>query len=248
MIARASSLAASSSPSPKKLMITDVSPLTLASRSRRLRRHCWHPSHSGQRAVSQQIARPESGARPPDGKAGRNRYADLLRVCAISAVVVGHWLLTDITYQDGQLSGLDALKYISWGRWVTLFMQVMPVFFLVGGYVNARSWAAHHDRGEGWADWVRERAMRLLWPTTVYMVVAILAVAGARLAGVSATELARAGWLIAFQLWFLPVYLLLIALTPVMLAAHRRWGLAVPAAMAIAAAAADVAVIGFHWH
>jgi hypothetical protein len=34
------------------------------------------------------------------------------------------------------------------------------------------------------------------------------------------------------QLWFLPVYLLLIALTPVMLSAHRSWGLVVPAAMA----------------
>jgi len=199
------------------------------------------------RAVSQhQIACPENGALPPDGTAGRNRYADLLRVCAISSVVVGHWLLTDITYQDGQVSGLESLTYISWGRWVTLLMQVMPVFFLVGGYVNARSWAAHHDRGEGWTDWVRERAMRLLWPTTVYVAVAILAVAGARMAGVSAAELARAGWLVAFQLWFLPVYLLLIALTPVMLAAHRRWGLAVPAAMAVAAAAVDVAVIGFH--
>ena len=228
-------------------MIADVFPLTLASRSRRQRWHCWHLSHSGplSRAVSQQIACPDSGA-PPPGKAGRNRYADLLRVSAISAVVVGHWLLTDVTYQDGQLSGLDSLKYISWGRWVTLFMQVMPVFFLVGGYVNARSWAAHHDRGEGWADWVRERAMRLLWPTTVYVAVAIVAVAGARTAGVSAAELARAGWLVAFQLWFLPVYLLLIALTPVLLAAHRRWGLALPAAMAVAAAAVDVAVIGFH--
>ena len=35
--------------------------------------------------------------------AGRNRYADLLRVCAIGAVVLGHWLLTDITYRGGRL-------------------------------------------------------------------------------------------------------------------------------------------------
>jgi hypothetical protein len=44
-------------------------------------------------------------------------------------------------------------------------------------------------------------------------------------------------------LWFLPVYLLLIALTPVMLAAHRRWGLAVPAVMAAGAAAVDAGVV-----
>ena len=45
-------------------------------------------------------------------------------------VALGHWLLTGITQQGGHLSGLDALDYVSWGRWVTLLLQVMPVFFL----------------------------------------------------------------------------------------------------------------------
>jgi fucose 4-O-acetylase-like acetyltransferase len=178
----------------------------------------------------------------------RNRYADLLRVLAIGAVVYGHWILTDVTYSRGRLSGLDALNYIGWGKWVTLALQVMPVFFLVGGYVNALSWEAHHARGESWVRWVRDRAMRLLWPTTVFVVVAVLAVTVARLAGVSAAELAEGGWLIALQLWFIPVYLTLILLTPVLLAAHRRWGLAVPAVMAVAAAAVEVPVLGPHWH
>jgi fucose 4-O-acetylase-like acetyltransferase len=178
--------------------------------------------------------------------AGRNRYLDLLRVAAIGAVVVGHWLLTSITYRGGQLSGLDDIRYISWAGWVTLAFQVMPVFFLVGGYVHAISWTGHHQRGEDWAGWVRGRAMGLLWPATVYLTVIVVAVAAARVAGAGTAELAQAGWLVALQLWFLPVYLLLIALTPVLLAAHRRWGLAVPAAMAAGAAAVDVAVVGFH--
>jgi fucose 4-O-acetylase-like acetyltransferase len=175
---------------------------------------------------------------------GRNRYADLLRVLAITAVVTGHWLLTSITYQGGQLSGLDALDYIRWGGWVTLAFQVTPVFFLVGGYVHAISWTRHRDRGQSWAGWVRDRAMGLLWPATVYVTAAALAAAAARMAGAGAAELAQAGWLIALQLWFLPVYLLLIALTPVMLAAHRRWGLAAPAVMAAGAAAVDAGVVG----
>ena len=178
--------------------------------------------------------------------AGRNRYADLLRVLAISAVVAGHWLLISITYRDGQLSGLDAIRYVSWGGWVTLAFQVMPVFFLVGGYVHAISWTGHHERGEAWVGWVRERAMGLLWPTTVYVAVAVLAIAAAQVAGAAPAELAEAGWLVALQLWFLPVYLLLIALTPVMLAAHRRWGVAVPVVMALGAAAVDVGVVGAH--
>ena len=45
------------------------------------------------------------------------------------------------------------------------------------------------------------------------MVVAVLAVTAAGAAGVSPAEIAEASWLVALQLWFLPVYLLLIALT-----------------------------------
>jgi fucose 4-O-acetylase-like acetyltransferase len=178
----------------------------------------------------------------------RNRYLDLMRVLAIGGVVYGHWLLVSVTYRGGRLSGVDAVDYVSWGRWVTWLFQVMPVFFLVGGYVNAGSWMAHHAQGETWTQWVRDRALRLLWPTAVFVVVMVLAVIAAKAAGVPSAEIAEAGWLVALQLWFLPVYLVLIALTPVLLATHRRWGLAVPVAMAGAAGLVDVGVVGPHLH
>jgi fucose 4-O-acetylase-like acetyltransferase len=180
-----------------------------------------------------------SGTRAP-----RNRYADLLRVLAICFVVLGHWLLTSVSYRHGQLSGVSAMTGISWSGWGTLLFQVMPVFFLVGGYANALSWTQHRASGATWAQWVRHRAIRLLRPTSVYVAVAVTAVAAARLAGVNAVELAQAGWAVAIQLWFLPVYLLLIALTPALHAAHRRCGLVVPAVMAAAAAGVDAGLLG----
>lgn len=176
----------------------------------------------------------------------RNRYADLLRVTAIIMVALGHWLLTVITYRGERLSGVDALDYIGWGRWVTLGWQVMPAFFLVGGYVDMQAWTRHHERGENWTAWVRRRVMALLWPVTAYVAAAVVVTAAASLCAVNPSELAEAGHLVSLQLWFIPVYVLLIALTPVMLAAHRRWGLAVPAVMAGAAALVDVAVLGPH--
>jgi fucose 4-O-acetylase-like acetyltransferase len=178
----------------------------------------------------------------------RNRYLDLMRVLAIGGVVYGHWLLVSITYSHGTLSGVDAVDHVSWGRWVTWAFQVMPVFFLVGGYVNAGSWLSHHERGETWTQWVRDRALRLLWPTAVYVVVMVLAVMLAGAAGVPSGEVAEAGWLVALQLWFIPVYMVLIALTPVMLAAHRRWGLWVPLVMAAGAGLVDAGLIGPHLH
>ena len=91
----------------------------------------------------------------------RNRYADLLRVVAIGGVVYGHWLVIFATYRTGHLPGLDALDYAGWGQRVTWLFQVVPVFFLVDGYVNAWSWMAHHAPGETWTRWLRRRAMRL---------------------------------------------------------------------------------------
>jgi fucose 4-O-acetylase-like acetyltransferase len=174
----------------------------------------------------------------------RNRYADLLRVLAIGMVVLGHWLLTSISYSGGRLSGIDAMSDIGWSGLGTLVFQVMPVFFLVGGFANALSWTQHQAEGATWADWVRHRAIRLLRPTTLYVAVVATAAAASRLAGANASELAQAGWGVALQLWFLPVYLLLIALTPALHAAHRRWGLAVPAVLLLGVAAVDAGALG----
>jgi len=173
----------------------------------------------------------------------RRSYLDLLRVVSIAAVVIGHWLLVDISYRDGRLSGRDALGAISWAGWLTLLFQVMPVFFLVGGYVNAASWLAHRAGGGGWGTWVGARARRLLRPSSVYLAAVVVAVVLASAVGRRPEELAQAAWLVCLHLWFLPTYLLLIALTPVMLAAHGRWGLRVPGVMAVTAALIDVGVL-----
>ena len=43
------------------------------------------------------------------------------------------------------------------------------------------------------------------------------------------------------HLWFVPVYLVVVSLTPVALAAHRRWGLMVPASLVAAVVVVDIA-------
>ena len=191
----------------------------------------------------------------------RNRYLDLLRPLAIGCVVYGHWMLIGLTYYRGQFSDLNVLDYIEWGRWVTWEFQVMPTFFfffclfffffflllvLVGGYANSLSLTAHHVQGERRNWWILRRVMRLWWPTAVYLRVSALAIAVATAAGVAPATIALAGGLVTLQLWFLPMYMVLIALTPAMLAAHRRWGLAVPAAMGAAAAMVSAGVTVLH--
>ena len=185
-----------------------------------------------------------AGPGTPGVPGPRNRYADLLRVLAIGLVVLGHWLLTSVSYRGGRLSGASAMAAVGWSGRATLLFQVMPVFFLVGGYANALSWTRHQAGGATRAQWVRHRGIRLLRPTTVFVAAVVTAVAAGRLLGADPAELALAAWGVALQLWFLPVFLLLIALTPALHAAHRRWGFAVPAVLALGAAGVDAGLLG----
>ncbi|MFZ1567033.1 acyltransferase family protein, partial [Sphingorhabdus sp.] len=75
---------------------------------------------------------------PPE----RNRYVDFLRALSIMAVVVGHWLVAAPYMQDGAVVGGHLLGIIPWTQWLTWGFQVMPLFFLVGGFSNGMSWAA----------------------------------------------------------------------------------------------------------
>ena len=88
--------------------------------------------------------------------------------------------------------------------------------------------------------------MRLLLPTALYSGLVLLAVGVCSTVGVDPGTLALVGWAMAMQFWFLPVYLLLSALTPILHAAHRRWGLAVPVAMGAVALIADTVVLTAH--
>jgi Acyltransferase family len=174
---------------------------------------------------------------PPD----RDRYLDLLRGLAIAGVVLGHWLVAAVTYRDGRLGGVNALTVLPWAHWLTWAFQVMPLFFLVGGYANAASWASHRQRDGDWPAWVSRRMHRLLRPTTIFVAVLAACSVLAKAAGLDPRLVGDAVMVAGISLWFLVVYLLVTAIAPLMLAAHRRWGLAVPAVLA---GALDVARIG----
>ncbi|MBF8193112.1 acyltransferase [Nonomuraea sp. K274] len=171
----------------------------------------------------------------------RDRHLDFLRAAAIAAVVTGHWLAVQVTYEGGRPHGASIVDLVPWTRPVTWLFQVMPIFFLVGGFANAASLAAHRRRGGDATGWTLRRTDRLVRPTT--MLLAVLAVAGlaAGAAGADPAVTGLALWLAGIPLWFLVAYLAAVALTPPMHALHRRFGLAVPVALAVLVGLGDVA-------
>ena len=174
--------------------------------------------------------------------ATRRRHVDLLRAAAISAVVLGHWLVLTVERDAaGRLTGFTALRDVpGLHPWTWLF-QVMPVFFLVGGISNAISWRRHRARGGTTSRWLLDRSARVFPPVTALLVVVALGALVAGWAGVPARDVAQAVHLVTMPLWFLVVYLAVIALTPLMHRAHERWGLAVPLALLAGVAVGDTA-------
>jgi len=177
----------------------------------------------------------------------RNHAMDLYRVCALVLVVIGHWVAASLTFSDGTFWRENPLVDLPWTQWLTWIFQVVPVFFVVAGYASAVSWARRPDTsGPARQAWVRRRLVRPLGPTAFYVVFALIVVAALRWVGVGGSDLEFGAWAVAMHLWFLGIYLAVVALTPVAMAAHRRWGLRVPIALALAVATVDVAVIGAH--
>ncbi|MFD7630038.1 acyltransferase [Streptomyces sp. NPDC059851] len=182
-------------------------------------------------------ARALAGATP----ATRDRYVDLLRVASLATVVLGHWLMAAVS-GDGMgnlLALVPQLQVLTWA------LQVMPVFFFVGGFSHALSYRSLERRSGGgrgvYAAFLRARLRRLLRPTLVFVLVWTAAALAVQTAGRGDGRLSGAALRIVTQpLWFIGIYLAMVALTPPLLRLHGRWGWGAFAALAGAAAAVDV--------
>lgn len=173
---------------------------------------------------------------PPE----RNRYVDFLRALSILAVVVGHWLVAaPYIGADGEVVGGHLLGILPWTQWLTWGFQVMPIFFLVGGYSNGVSWASSRAKNGHYSDWFASRIQRLINP--VFPV--LLAWAGfaflATQAGMERATVRMAVELALVPVWFLAVYLLVTALAPLTWTLWQRLGFGSIALLVVAAIVID---------
>ncbi|MBO0753763.1 MAG: acyltransferase family protein, partial [Bradyrhizobiaceae bacterium] len=159
--------------------------------------------------------------------ASRNRYVDFLRAMSMLVVTVGHWL-AGAPYIDatGTVIATHVLTVAPWTAWLTWVLQVMPIFFMVGGYANAISWRAARRDNKPYAAWLEGRLRRLLWPLLPLLVAWGMIVAVEYARGVR-PELISYGSRVAFMpIWFLGVYIGITLLVPVMETAWARFGMA----------------------
>ncbi|MGW0160876.1 acyltransferase family protein [Mycobacterium sp. NPDC003323] len=162
----------------------------------------------------------------------RDRAIDVARLSALVVVMFGHCALLLATIDSdglwiGNILGeMPALTPITW------VVQVMPLFFFAGGAAGAYGW----HPGTSWGSWLVSRAQRLCRPVFWYFAfwTAALVVARVLLGDASADRLGRE---CVALLWFLGVYLVVIAFVPLLTRLHSVTGVAVVVAALVAAAA-----------
>lgn len=155
-------------------------------------------------------------------KATRNRAVDLYRAIAMLAVAIGHWAAVAAWRgDDGSLQTENALALAPGLSAVTWLFQVMPLFFVVGGFSSAMSLDKHTEEGGRPQDWVITRLRRMLAPTVVLGGFWLLVVAIGTLAGFGSLIMTGA-ITAAIPLWFLSNYTIDTAIAPYVRPAFKR--------------------------
>ncbi|MFF3650311.1 acyltransferase [Streptomyces sp. NPDC002181] len=161
--------------------------------------------------------------------ADRDRTVDALRAFAILGVVLGHWLVTALTTANGGLAGTSPLAHMPRLAPVSWVFQTLAVFFLVGGHVAARGYTAARGRGVPYGVWVGQRLARLFRPVPAVLALWTVAAAGMLLGGAEPDTVRTLVKLVLSPLWFLLVFGVLTAATPLVARLNPLWPAAVVA-------------------
>lgn len=189
---------------------------------------------------------------PPAPPRTRDASVDVARAFCLTVVVALHAIMVGVSVVAGAPVIENAMDGWSGFAAATWFAQVMPLFFVLGGFSSATQWRSLRARGVAVPEYLAMRLRRLLPPALGAMAVTVAALLALRAAGVSDALVAEAGFRLGQPLWFLGVYLLCTALVPAMTALHRaapRATVAVLAALVIVVdgvrAASGVDAVGF---
>jgi peptidoglycan/LPS O-acetylase OafA/YrhL len=190
-----------------------------------------------ERSEAPAVARPAQAREP---------FIDFVRAFSLIVVVMWHWVFTIVKWEDDGPHASNPIGFTS-GLWLaTWLLQVMPLFFYVGGYGHLRSWERAQAQGQTIWDLVGKRLKQLAIPALLLL--GVWVVLGAILTAVfDASWAAQAVKLVVSPLWFIAVYLMLVLLLPAALWLHRRYDVIVLVWLAGLAGAVDIARFTKGW-
>ncbi|QOD93594.1 acyltransferase [Chryseoglobus sp. 28M-23] len=181
-------------------------------------------------------------APPPVPSTGRDTAVDFVKAACLIVVVGLHAMMAGFTVGPEGLTitnALDGHPNFAWSTWA---VQVMPLFFLLGGFSSLTQWRRLRAAGVSASDYVRMRITRLVRPAVLLFALVGLTLAILALTGLPADILREVGFRIGQPLWFLAVYIGCAGLVPGMTALHERAPRLTLGALLLAAVTVDSVV------
>ena len=153
----------------------------------------------------------------------RNHVIDAARAFSVFVVVVFHSLLYQVELVDGRPVMIPwAPPHRPWW-FLSWFFMIIPVFFVAGGFAHALIVDRMRREGTSYGHYLANRGRRLVGPLLFFVTVLALGSTAAAWAGQleAAATLTRQ---LMQLLWFIAVYLAIVAVAPAAVVAHDRWG------------------------
>lgn len=185
------------------------------------------------------VAARSPAPRPVTSPAPRDLFLDLLRAIGTVAVVTAHWLMPQVSWDGTELTVVNVLA--SGPGWlVTWVVQVIPLMFFVSG---AATFGQLRRRPEPWSRFMTVRLRRLAPPVVVFVGTWLVLRATLPALGVPEAAVAVAATIAPQLLWYLGIYVVLLALSHALAAWYVRTG--VRGVLVIGAAAVLVDLLRF---
>lgn len=166
--------------------------------------------------------RPAATDRSAAPRVRRDLAIDLVRTASLLVLVTLHALMFGVTMTPGGAVFENALEFESWFPITTWVVQVVPVFFIAGGFASLSAWRAQRAAGGTASGYVAKRLQRLLVPLLVLAATVGVVLAVATGLGLDVELVVQASLRTSQPLWFLAVYVLATSLVPLHAAAYER--------------------------
>lgn len=170
----------------------------------------------------------------------RDTGIDFVRALCVLGVVLLHSIMVGVTVADQGPVFTNASDGTAWIAPLSWLLQVMPLFFVIGGFSGLLAYRRTRERGGTAIGFIAGRLHRLLRPAVFTIAAVGVGLALLTVAGVPADLIATAGFRYAQPLWFLGVFLLCQTLLPLLASAHERAPHRTITVLAAAAIAVDV--------
>ena len=154
-----------------------------------------------------------------DTETAQADYLSFLRILSLTGIVLAESVLA-FTMRGNAEAG--------WVWPLTWLLQLVPLFFLAGGHSNLLAWRAARATGDGYGTYLVGQIGWLIRPVLAFVIAWLIIPLSLEMLQAPDEAVTAFSRLIVQPLWLLGLYLVVVAVTPVMHGLHQRLPVVTP--------------------